>query len=59
MSVRVVQLRCPQNHRCPAIRACPFGALSQDGYTAPAVDPDKCTDCGRCTRVCPMGALRK
>lgn len=44
--------RCPQNHRCPALRVCPVGALSQVGFSAPSVDEARCTDCGRCARAC-------
>ncbi|MHB0858640.1 MAG: 4Fe-4S binding protein [Anaerolineae bacterium] len=58
MAIRVVGSRCPQNHRCPSLRACPVGALSQQGVAAPKVDPDKCIDCGKCLRTCPMGALQ-
>jgi Fe-S-cluster-containing hydrogenase component 2 len=58
MSIKVVTQRCPQNHRCPSIRVCPVGALSQDGYDAPVIDEEKCIDCGRCVRSCPTGAIR-
>jgi Fe-S-cluster-containing hydrogenase component 2 len=57
MSVRVNKSRCPQNHPCPSIKACPMQALSQHGNAAPMVDPDKCTECGVCMQFCPMGAL--
>ncbi len=59
MPVTVREYLCPQNHRCPSVRVCPAGALSQKGFAAPVVDERKCTDCGRCARICPMGALRK
>lgn len=58
MSVNIDKHRCPQNHRCPAISVCKFGALSQEGFNAPTIDEDKCTDCGKCARFCPMGALQ-
>ena len=48
---------CPQNHRCPALRVCPVGALTQNGFAAPKIDLDKCIKCGKCTKVCPMRAL--
>jgi ferredoxin len=48
---------CPQNHPCPALRACPVGAITQKGYAAPVIDYAKCTACGRCNRYCFMGAL--
>lgn len=59
MAISVVESRCPQNHPCPSIRVCPYGALSQQGYGAPVVDVEKCTDCGKCVRSCPTGALQK
>ena len=58
MAINVNPSRCPQNHPCPAVRVCPVGALSQRGYAAPVVDPRKCTNCGRCTYACALGALR-
>lgn len=49
--------RCPQNHRCPSIRVCPVGALSQTGFNAPEVDMKKCIQCGNCVKSCPMKAI--
>ncbi len=49
--------RCPQNHPCPSVPVCPVGALSQIGHDAPIADQDKCIQCGKCVRFCPMGAL--
>ncbi|MDY0288167.1 MAG: 4Fe-4S binding protein [Sphaerochaeta sp.] len=49
--------RCPQNHRCPSVASCPFGALSQKGNRAPVIDYSKCTACGKCTRYCMPRAL--
>ncbi len=57
MSVLVNKERCPQNHPCPAVRVCGVGALSQEGFRAPQVDAEKCVDCGKCVRYCPMGAF--
>jgi Fe-S-cluster-containing hydrogenase component 2 len=57
MSLKVITQRCPQNHRCPAMSVCPAGALSQISMEAPAVDNDKCIECGRCVRFCPKNAL--
>lgn len=56
-TLKVIAARCPQDHVCPAMRSCPVGALSQDGFAAPRVDKDICILCGKCVRVCPMGAL--
>lgn len=58
MAINVNKKRCPQNHPCPSIGVCPVGALTQIKYNAPIVDKDKCTDCGKCVRYCPMGALK-
>lgn len=58
MSISVDKNRCPQNHVCPAIKVCPANALSQEGFSAPAVDKEKCIECGACSNFCPMGALQ-
>jgi Fe-S-cluster-containing hydrogenase component 2 len=56
-TLKVNKTRCPQNHRCPSVRACPVGALTQDKYEAPKIDLKKCVKCGKCLRVCPTGAI--
>lgn len=48
---------CPQNHKCPAVKACPVGALSQREFEAPVIDYEKCIKCGKCASVCPKKAL--
>lgn len=50
--------RCPQDHRCPMIPRCPKGAISQDGFGLPRIDPAKCVQCGLCVRSCPRQAMR-
>jgi len=49
---------CPQNHTCPILRICPVGAISQEGYGLPVINQSKCTECGKCKRHCPMGAVQ-
>jgi len=56
--LKVIKWRCPQNHACPSIKVCPVGALTQSGYSAPVVDCDKCIECGKCVKFCPMRALK-
>jgi ferredoxin len=53
----VYSSKCPQNHPCPAVKICPAGALTQNGFSAPDVSYDKCTGCGACSKFCPKGAL--
>ena len=48
---------CPQNHKGPAVKACPVGALSQKDFEAPVIDYEKCISCGKCASVCPKKAL--
>jgi len=57
MPIQVIEKRCPQNHRCPAIKVCPVNAIEQQGNSAPTIKKDLCIDCGKCIRFCPMGAL--
>ena len=48
---------CPQNHRCPLIRLCPVEAISQEGFSLPAIDPDLCIECGHCIEICGRHAV--
>ena len=45
MAYTIDPLRCPQNHRCPLIELCPAGAISQQGFSLPQIDPAE--NCGR------------
>lgn len=56
-TLTVNKARCPQNHPCPSVKVCPVGALSQQGFSAPTVNHDKCIRCGKCVAFCPGRAL--
>jgi len=58
MAITIIKNLCPQNHPCPSVKICPLGAFSQQGIKAPEVDMNKCINCNRCVRYCPMGAIR-
>lgn len=58
MEIIVDKNRCPQNHKCPAVRVCPVGAITQNGFGLPAIDQDKCIKCKKCVMFCPMRALQ-
>jgi Fe-S-cluster-containing hydrogenase component 2 len=51
--------RCPQNHRCPAMKVCPVGAIMQKGNELPEIAADICIDCGKCISFCPRKAFHK
>jgi Fe-S-cluster-containing hydrogenase component 2 len=60
MEITVNKFRCPQNHPCPAIWACPKDAITQkNSRSLPEIDQEKCVDCGKCIRYCPMGAIQR
>lgn len=54
----VIEDLCPQNHACPAAKACPVHALEQEGFQAPKINYDVCIQCGKCIQICPKGALK-
>jgi ferredoxin len=58
MQISVDKNLCPQNHKCPSIKVCPVGAISQTGNGLPVVDQEKCIQCKKCVMFCPMGAIR-
>ena len=51
--------KCPQNHRCPSIKVCPVGAISQNGYELPIINQELCVECGKCINFCPKRAIQK
>lgn len=56
-TLALIKENCPQNHPCPAIKVCPVGALSQNGFDAPTINHEKCIKCGKCSNFCPQKAL--
>lgn len=48
---------CPQNHVCPLVKLCPIGAIQQNQDGLPVIDAEKCIQCGKCLRSCPMRAV--
>lgn len=59
MMYTIDKTRCPQNHKCPMINICPVGAITQEGFGLPKIDPEICIKCGKCTKFCPMKAVYK
>jgi ferredoxin len=58
LKIEIEASRCPQNHICPVMRICPAGAISQRSpFSAPEIDEDKCTSCGKCTKYCGYSAF--
>ena len=55
--LKVINERCPKNHKCPAVKVCPVNTLSQKDFDAPIIDYDKCIKCGKCANFCPKKAL--
>jgi len=57
--IKVYEDRCPKNHHCPVVRICPAGAIQQKNiFSAPEIDAEKCTKCGKCVRYCGYGAFQ-
>ncbi|MEI6285921.1 MAG: 4Fe-4S binding protein [Bacillota bacterium] len=59
MMITVSSSRCPQNHKCPAIKVCPVGAIAQEGFSLPKIDQEKCINCKKCIQFCPMKAIQE
>ncbi|NLB37090.1 MAG: 4Fe-4S binding protein [Clostridiales bacterium] len=49
----IIKERCSETHICRSVKACPAGALSQNGYLAPEADYKNCIACGKCVKLCP------
>lgn len=56
-TLKVDPRRCPQNHRCPLMRICPRGAISQEDFGLPRIDSGKCIGCMACVNNCAMDAV--
>lgn len=59
MAIIIDAKLCPQNHRCPMLSVCPAGAITQEGFGLPVIDPEKCIECGKCIKVCGRRATYK
>ena len=57
MALKIDAALCPQNHHCPMIDQCPVGAISQEGFSLPIIDPDRCIECGHCIEICGRQAV--
>ena len=55
--LEIIMENCPQNHKCPAVKVCPVGALTQEGFKVPNINYDKCIRCGKCSNFCPKKAI--
>ncbi|MDI6812767.1 MAG: 4Fe-4S binding protein [Desulfitobacteriaceae bacterium] len=54
--------QCDRSPMCPSRRSCPSKAMTQEklGFLrrGPAVvNPDLCSGCGTCVKMCPHGAV--
>lgn len=56
--ITVDKNRCPQNHKCPAIKVCPVKAISQKDFELPVINNNICVECLKCIKFCPMGAIK-
>ena len=55
--LEIIVDKCPQNHKCPAVKICPAEALLQKNFEAPTIAYNKCIACGKCSNFCPKKAL--
>lgn len=57
--ITVDKNKCPQNHKCPAIKVCPVNAISQKDFQLPIIDNTICIECKKCIAFCPMRAIHE
>jgi Fe-S-cluster-containing hydrogenase component 2 len=58
--VKVNKEKCPADHWCVGIKACPEKAISQeDKDKHPVVDCYRCIKCNICIDLCPYGAIER
>ncbi|MCL2318084.1 MAG: 4Fe-4S binding protein [Methanomassiliicoccaceae archaeon] len=58
MRMIVNKNKCPQDHKCPAIKICAQKAISQATITSlPQIDPELCVMCRKCQKFCPKRAF--
>ncbi len=56
MPIKVLAEKFQKKHKCPAVEACPVGAITQkDENSSPVIDASKCIECEMCTTTCPNG----
>ena len=54
-----LSVRCQHCDDAPGVQACLTGAMTRDPVTSVvAVDKERCTGCGTCLLVCPLGAIQ-
>lgn len=51
--IKIIEERCPHNHKCRAIKNCSANAISQKENEVPKINYDKCIACGKCIKLCP------
>lgn len=57
MALEISGILCPQNHRCPLLTVCKYGAITQEGNSLPQIDAQKCVECGKCIKYCGKAAV--
>lgn len=58
--IRVLKDRCPADHWCVGIKACPEKAIIQtEKNKHPEIDCRRCIKCNLCIDLCPYGAIKR